>query len=83
MSCLSKALVVIEVLEGKERVYWESYALDKFVNQCNQWEPTLGINYIERNKGNLLKVYIWNTGKETISIKNLSVNLIQRNTTKD
>jgi len=77
MPCISKALLVTEVLHKGERKSWDAYALDRFINQCDIWEPTKSIKNIHAEKGDNIKVYIWNTGKSPVSMKNFSVKLLR------
>ena len=79
MSYHANASLVISIEKDGESILWESKPLEYFMSIYHQWELVALRREIPSVilQDAVLKVYVWNSGKEKIKIKNLKLNILE------
>jgi hypothetical protein len=78
----AEAVYVISIEKNGEPLFWKGVDFNPFIHE--QSVMNLVVNYAEldkemlRQKGLVLKVYAWNTGKESIMLDDFSVRIEKR-----
>ncbi len=76
MPCLGKTKLVIEVQNGSNKKSWSSIDLDAFITHCNTWESMYNIKTPILEQGDIIKLYVWNSGKSQTTIKEFSARIL-------
>ena len=78
MSYHASGLLVIVVEQDGKAIYWDGKRIEDFMTIYHKWELAFSKKEIPdtANQNAIIKVYVWNTGDEDFSIKNLSVKCI-------
>ncbi len=78
MSCAAKAKLVIEIQNKSDKKLWTSRSLDKFMHHCHAWEHMYDARKVPLEKGDVIKVYVWNNAGEELSIRDFKLSIHSR-----
>ncbi len=75
----ANASLVISIEKDGKSLLWQSKPLENFMSIYHQWELISFQRKIpyEKLDGAVLKVYVWNSGKENIDVKNLKFKIFE------
>ncbi len=80
MNYHAKGNLVIAVQKNGKNLFWQSKKLSDFRKFSNQWELAFLRKELPKSIGKdaVLKVYVWNSGKEVIGLKDLQLTIWNR-----